>query len=173
MGQIKVGTHRAKVDVEDVPILRQYSWQLHPGSGGTQYARSCSKGRYVYMHRLILGVQNEPKKFVDHINHDGLDNRKCNLRVCTRQQNLWNKRWCRQAKASSKYKGVVVVGKPFRATITVNYKPIFLGAFATEREAALAYNAAAIKYYGEYARLNHVENTSVQAPTRGSRSRKK
>lgn len=91
---------------------------------------------------------------VDHINGDRLDNRRCNLRVATYQQNSMNQH--RTAISSSVYKGVSYRKdtNKFTAYITVNYKKINLGCFRSEQDAALAYDNAARVYFGEFANLN-------------------
>jgi hypothetical protein len=104
------------------------------------------------MHRYILGVTDR-NLYVDHINHDGLDNRRDNLRVCTLAENLRNQR----AKAG-RFKGVSFyskrIAKPWAAFIQENGKRKNLGYFATEIEAAQAYDKAATVNYGEFAALN-------------------
>jgi hypothetical protein len=92
--------------------------------------------------------------FVDHIDHNGLNNRRSNLRLCTAQQNARNHR--PQLRGSSKYKGVSwrQDGKVFRALIWHNGKSINLGRFKNEIDAAKAYDKAAKKYFGEFAYLN-------------------
>jgi hypothetical protein len=102
---------------------------------------------------------NEPRSLqVDHINGDTLDNRKTNLRVCTRAQNCINKR--KRSLTSSRYKGVSwhKRGKRWGVSCQVDKKPKWIGSFACEKEAALAYNAAAISLHGEFATLNVVED---------------
>ena len=108
------------------------------------------------MHQLIM---QRPKGLdVDHINHDGLDNRKINLRLCTRSQNSQNKRIRRDS--NSGYKGVTPVGRKWAAYIgdpqtpATRKRQIRLGTFATREEAALAYNKAARELYGAFAQLN-------------------
>jgi len=93
--------------------------------------------------------------FCDHINHNGLDNRKANLRLATRSQNAWNRQKAK-IKSRSKYKGVSWYnrGKRWSVRIQVNRKQKFLGIFEDEIEAAKAYDRAARKYFGEFAELN-------------------
>ena len=163
----------AFVDEEDFQLVSQYCWQTEI-NGKSIYAMTKiiigreqqikSVGRRVYkpraimscikMHRLIM---NAPKDLlVDHKNGNGLDNRKSNLRFCTKQQNQMNQRPQRNNKYSS-FKGVCFMkGKrnPWTAHIGLNNKLIHIGYFPSEIEAATAYNESALKYHGEFARLN-------------------
>jgi hypothetical protein len=105
------------------------------------------------MHRQIVNPPDD--LLVDHHNHNGLDNRRFNLRLATDSTNQQNARK-RITKTTSRFKGVDFVkatGK-WRARIAVNGRRLFLGSFDSELEAALAYDAAARKYFGEYACLN-------------------
>jgi hypothetical protein len=114
-----------------------------------------NSSKLISMHRFIL---NPPEGiFVDHRNCNGLDNRRDNLRPATRGQNNCNRR--KRKGCSSKYKGVYFHKsrkgrKKWDAYINVNGKRIFLGTYQTQEEAAMAYDAAAKKYYGQFARLN-------------------
>jgi hypothetical protein len=104
------------------------------------------------MHRMVV---NAPKGlFVDHINHNGLDNRKANLRICTNLQNLRNKR--PKTGCTSEYKGVhwCKGRNKFRANIYLNKKAIHLGYFHDEIAAAKAYDEKARELFGEFAYLN-------------------
>ena len=91
---------------------------------------------------------------IDHINGNGLDYRKCNLRVCTHQQNLQNQRI---QKGVSKFKGVCwhKASQKWMAKIKHNYKTIYLGVFNNEIDAAKSYNKKAKELFGEFARLNN------------------
>lgn len=110
----------------------------------------------VKLHRLI--TECEPGKVVDHKDGDGLNNTRENLRICSNKDNCSN---CAKNKNNKTgYKGVIVdkriLEKKYRGQITHNYKCIKLGYFKTPEEAAQAYNEAAIKYFGEFARLNDI-----------------
>jgi hypothetical protein len=146
------------VDDEDYDFLMQWKWYAVKDEGGKRmYARRAAPGlKTVRMHSAILGTPTGIR--VDHINHDGLDNRRANLRRATNTQNVYNQR-CRKQNITG-FKGVIVNrgrGKAFIAGIRVNGKQIHLGLFEDAREAAIAYNRAAVKHFGEFAYLNPVE----------------
>lgn len=160
MRLIPVGPrHVALVDDEDFARLSTFSWALAKG-----YARRrwhVSGRRYAEpMHRTILG--DRPGLFPDHVNGDKLDNRRCNLRWATNQQNRFNTP-VRRGKASCPYKGVTVQScramvnpyrRPWCARIKVDGRLIRLGCFETAEEAARAYDQSAVAHYGEFARTN-------------------
>lgn len=114
------------------------------------------KQRVEYMHRFILGI-TDPKIKVDHINHNELDNGKCNLRACQHKQNMRNVLKCKR-QTSSMYKGVYwhKMGKKWMGYISYEGKRIHLGLFTNEGDAARAYNERASELYGEFARFNEV-----------------
>lgn len=105
------------------------------------------------MHRLILGAsKGDPD--VDHVDGDGMNNRRSNLRVASRSQNMGNQRTRCGAK-TSRFKGVSLLPNGrWHAQIKVNGKTKFLGAYAEETDAATAYDRAARAAFGEFARTN-------------------
>jgi hypothetical protein len=102
----------------------------------------------VLLHRHLLG---EPPEDVDHRNRDGLDNRRENLRKATAQQNMMNSL---SRGGSSRFKGASWSRGQWRASIRLNYKTVHLGRFNTEEDAARAYDEAARRLHGEFARVN-------------------
>ncbi|UCD53098.1 MAG: HNH endonuclease [Phycisphaerales bacterium] len=144
----------AVVDATDYAWLSLHRWHL-VSPRGYCYAGRAHHGKRISMHREIMAPLDG--YVVDHIDGDGLNNRRSNLRICTVSQNHQN-----QAKApgcSSRYKGVhrdKRTGK-YTAQIRPRRKQIHLGAFDSEIEAARAYDRKAIEVFGEYAWLNFPE----------------
>lgn len=142
-----------KVDYDRIAELTKYKWQLHK-SGDNYYAGAKIKNKSISMHRLILNLsKNTP--IIDHINHNGLDNRRCNLRICSPTENQQNQ-IKRSNSYTSSYKGVhkKIGGKKWIGQIVVNKKQIYIGSFDSELAAANAYDNMAIKYFGEFANTN-------------------
>lgn len=134
------------VDAADYDWLNQWKWHI------TSHGYASRDPKTTYLHRFIL---NAPKgMWVDHINGDRLDNRRCNLRICTRQENLRNQK--KQSGRSSKYKGVCWhnQSKCWMAYIKHNKVSMNLGCYKKEEDAACAYNEAATRLFGEFAKLN-------------------
>lgn len=139
----------AIVDDELFEWLNQWKWCAHKNRN-TYYAERGGKG-HIQMHREILGLTYGDGKLSDHINHNGLDNRQSNIRICTNAENLQNQR--PQKDKTSKYKGVrwSKVAEKWRAYIKKNKKWSCLGYFANEIDAAKAYNRKAKELFGEFA----------------------
>ena len=144
----------AIVDDEDYEKLVQWKWHQSV-SGYAIRNDSIINGIQpkVYMHRLILNVPNGFQG--DHINRNKLDNRRKNLRICTKAENRYNKGPI-QRKTASIYKGVYWhrPARKWYGHIQHNNKVTHLGMFKTEKEAAIAYNKRALKLFGQFARLN-------------------
>jgi len=148
----------ALIDDEDHEALNRHRWHAYR-DGNVWYARRNSsriKGKrfVILMHREILGLQKGDRRHTDHTDGNGLNNRRSNLRICSCQQNQYNQR--RREMGTSKHKGVCWYGglKKWRADIRINRKRVSLGYFDSEKDAAKAYNSAALKHFGEYAVLN-------------------
>jgi hypothetical protein len=110
----------------------------------------------VFLSRFLMNCTDD-SLFVDHINHDTLDNRKQNLRVCTMKENNRNVRTLQKTKTGVKGVWPATNGKKFLAGITVDKKFRYLGYHETIGDAAIAYNKAAGKHFGEFACLNEVQ----------------
>jgi hypothetical protein len=148
----------AIVDPDDYYRLSRFHWYPQRGRSNVYAYRfepylKGRKPRSHAMHRDILHLP--PGRICDHINGNGLDNRKANLRQSTYAQNSWN-RPKGSIQSSSKYKGVCKHNKDgkWQAQIAVNRTRIYLGRFKTQTEAAKAYDNAAKKYHKEFASLN-------------------
>ena len=148
----------ALVDDEDFEELNKFKWQAMKDrvtyyAVRTVYDRPNKKQYAVLMHRFILGL-TDPKIQGDHIDHNGLNNQRSNLRVATRKQNIRNSTG--NKKAMSIYKGVTFYTKENKwvAQISINGKNKYLGIFTDEIEAAKKYDEMAKLHYGEFAYLN-------------------
>jgi hypothetical protein len=140
----------AMVDDEDFDRLNQWKW--HRGPSGYVARHIWSRGRSVRfrMHREILNCPGGYE--VDHINGNPLDNRKSNLRICTKSENQWNKGLGKDN--TSGFKGVSAERGKWQARIRVKTVRRHLGLYETPLEAALAYDAAALELHGEFAKTN-------------------
>lgn len=151
--------YEALVEEQDSESLSAYKWFV-VFSRSTPYAIACDgsvngKQRRVMMHRLI--AKPEDGLLVDHINHNTIDNRRENLRVCTRSENCRNRKL--GTPHSSKYKGVCLSQrggevKKWVAQITVNGRTRKIGRYVTEEDAARAYDEYAKKTFGSFALPN-------------------
>lgn len=142
----------ALVDDEDYEHIYRHKWRRDRDGYAVRTAPVDYGPKTILMHRLILDAPRSSS--VDHVSGDRLDNRRSNLRLATNAQNSMN-RLPYEGK-TSRYKGVSWHRrvKKWMAGITVNGKGIYLGYFSEEEEAAKAYNNAATRYFGEFARIN-------------------
>jgi hypothetical protein len=153
MKEIKLSQGKvALVDDDDYAWLSQWNWHYALGYARSNIMQPDGRRQSVFMHRKIL---EPPDHLVtDHVNRNGLDNRRSNLRSVTHAENMLN---CGARKtSSSKYKGVsfrAAAGK-WVAQIQFNKKLIFLGFFDSESDAAKCYDVYAVKLHGEFAYTN-------------------
>jgi hypothetical protein len=139
----------ALVDEEDCGLVKGYRWHATNG-----YARANYQGTSVLMHRLIMRAQTG--QMIDHVNGQRADNRRCNLRFCTRAENTRNRK--RPVNNSSGFSGVhrEAYSGLWRARIQFNNKKINLGNFETPELAHAAYMRAAKEYFGAFAPLKEL-----------------
>jgi|LSQX01.2.fsa_nt_gb hypothetical protein len=147
----------ALVDDEDFGLIMSHNKWFANKHHGNVYAkcnitRPDGRRTTLKMHRLIMDARQG--EVVDHINGNGLDNRKCNLRITNERENAANRK--PHKGTSSRYKGVSYHKQhnKWQSNICVNYKCLYLGIFEKEVDAAIAYDIAAVKHFGEFARLN-------------------
>lgn len=143
----------AIVDPEDYELVSQFRWTAQNNNGYGWYARRSTHkypAEHMLLHRFLMNPPTD--KVIDHINGNGLDNRRINLRVCTQGENNYNSR---DTTSRSRFKGVTWhkhTGK-WQARISFGCRQTYLGIFATEEEAYAAYCAASAKYHGEFGRI--------------------
>lgn len=147
----------AVVDDCDYPELSKHNWcavkDHHTFYACRAVTISPNKQKRILMHREIVGGVLK----IDHRDGDGLNNRRHNLRPASTRQNGQNRR--KMAPASSQYKGVCFSKqeRKWMSRIAVLGRRMSLGYFCSEQDAARAYNDAAKKYFGEFARLNTID----------------
>jgi hypothetical protein len=164
----KFGVKECFVDDEDFEYLNQWKWKLLVSYnsmyavrnvstylGGGRKSRKCSY-KCILMHRLIMGV-SDPTILIDHIDQNGLNNQKINMRTCSKAENNRHVRSHNDSKYS-KYLGVSFDKRRHKWTSSLTYKDklINIGRFDSERDAALAYNKKAIELFGEFANPNNL-----------------
>lgn len=144
------------LDEGDYDLVSKYSWHLHTGGYAMAniWNKKLKKYEHTYMHRYILGAKKGQE--VDHVNCDKLDNRRCNIRLCTRSQNIVRTSAYRTRKSG--YVGVWTDERrgSIHARIKKAGKTIHLGTFSTLLEAAKARNVKALELFGNFAYLNPV-----------------
>lgn len=141
----KYGDIKTLIDLEDIEKLTRITWGLYKrnAKSDTFYIRASIQGKDCRLHRLLM---NCPKGLVvDHINHNTLDNRKSNLRVCTNRENLQNRKLdCRNKTGIT---GIYKTDKKYLASICFNYKLIHLGLFDHLSDAVKVRKEAELKYF--------------------------
>ena len=157
------------IDQEDLHIITENRWHTNKTKAQkgliyfeTAFKIGHAKWRKDSLPRVIMNCVGGRNICVDHISGNTLDNRKKNLRVCTRTENTRNSKI--SIRNTTGYKGVTYHKreKKWLARITVNRLRMHLGYFKTPEGAAYAYNEAAIRYFGEFARIN--KNINLPLP---------
>jgi hypothetical protein len=147
--------HEAVIDAADVPLVARWNWCAKRQRNviyAKRKATLLNGTREVRMHRVIMG---EPLGLeVDHIDGDGLNNRRSNLRAVTGQQNSRNARVRRDNTTGFKGVSCIKPDQKWRATINVDGKRVWLGCFNTPESAHAAYCAASKKYHGDFGRIS-------------------
>jgi hypothetical protein len=147
-----INGYQVKLDSEDEHFLNEYRWvPVVTGRSKTTYLRSCvRRGVYIYFHRIV--IIPEKGKDIDHIDGNGLNNIKSNLRICTHAQNLFNRG--KNKNNTSGFKGVVWYPRTskWKAQIMYQRKMFHIGLFSTPEEASEAYKNRAIQLFGEFAK---------------------
>lgn len=153
------------IDDEDFEKIKNFSWHVIK-SPYTMYV-SAMKKEYgkpytaILLHRLVMGASKGME--VDHINGNGLDNRKINLRMCSQSQNQANRQKTSKH-MSSKFKGVYWCKRQKRwvAKIDCNSKRHYIGSFVNETDAAVAYNKKSAELFGDFSRINEIGDFSLK-----------
>jgi hypothetical protein len=150
----KHGDKEIIIDAEDYNKIKYYHWSILCSRKYFYVITDYAKKR-IYLHRFIFNLKNS-NEFIDHKNHNTLDNRKQNLRKCTQAEN--NRNLLKSSINTSGYKGVRwnEPCKKWAACVKFNRKVYYLGYFKYKKDAAIAYNNGAVKYFGEFARLNEI-----------------
>ena len=142
-------------DKEDYELIKNYCWYMN--DNGYLVAHVVNSGKHIRLHRLIMNCISDSSILIDHINHNTLDNRKNNLRMVAYQQNAMNTR-----RKDSNISGTTGVSwdkekKKWCATITYNYKTIFLGYYSDFDKAVRSRKQAEQKYFGEFSYANSMK----------------
>ena len=156
MAEVQISGYTVFLDDDDLDKFKDYNWYVRkPVVEGSNILyvygdRIVDKKRSrVAMHRYIMGCIRGDKTTVDHINHNTLDNRKSNLRVCTHQENNYNSQGHRDS--HSKHKGIRKHGSKWEVRLSVNKEHKFIGLTKTLDNAIRLHDLASILYHGEYA----------------------
>ena len=156
------GEHLFFIDGEDFDKIRGFKWGFSKNRDNNLYV---ARGKYnpvdkkissIKLHRLIMNCPEGLE--VDHIDGNTLNNCRSNLRICTKDENKRNRKKCSK-QTTSIYKGVSfnAHANKYVASLRCNKIFIHLGVFAKQEDAAIAYNNAAVKHFGDFAKLNKVE----------------
>lgn len=160
--------HIGYIDLEDFDRVKEYWWTVRTTSRAKYAFRNyvcevTGKARLQLLHRFILDLPHKNGVSVDHVDRNGLNNCRSNLRVCTQAENSRNHGKFKQGECTSSYTGVSwsKVQNLWHAYIWKDYKRIHLGYFENEEDAAYAYDAAAREMFGEFANPNFKREKKV------------
>ena len=145
--------YEAIIDAADVPLIDGFNWHAQQILNTVYAKRNVSRHADtskcgVYLHRAIMAPTDDMQ--VDHVNGDGLDNRRTNLRLASKSENGRNARG--HADSASGVKGVSPRNGKWLARIRHNGREVYLGRFATIDEAAAAYAQASVELHGQFGR---------------------
>ncbi len=149
--RVRVGRHFAIIDASNFEIISSFKWYCAAGYA-ISYEKTGSPRKKISMHRMVLNCG--PGQLCDHINGNRLDNRLENIRLCSPAENARNRKI--QSNNKSGFKGIYweSAEKVFRAEICHGNKKYRLGRFKRRVDAARAYNEAAKRFHGEFAKVN-------------------
>jgi len=152
----------AIIDSDLLDIIMKWKWRADKDGYAVTWMKNGSGRKLIRMHRFIIGV-SDPKILVDHIDCNKSNNIRKNLRLCTPSENGMNRDgfyFIKSKETSSKYKGVSYVPRDNKWRAIINYEGIkeSLGTYFSEDDAAKAYNHAAIRCHGEFAKINLIHN---------------
>lgn len=158
MAIVHIHDYDVMIDDKDVNRVLEHNWWVHTHKSADRYIyfRACINNKYVYLHRFIMGA-NDPDIVVDHINHNTLDNTSPNLRLCSKRENLINRKSIVQygtiyvgvAKKETREYGIL-----WGAHIDVHGSRIPLGIYHSPEAAARAYDIANIHHNGTIIHTN-------------------
>lgn len=140
-------------DLEDYDKIKDYCWRMNNNG---RIVTSVNRSRMILLHRLILDVLYDTDIIIDHANRNPLDNRKENLRICTKQENNTNKNLFNNNKSGFIGVSLQEQHQTWRARISVNNKDIHLGCFDNKEDAIKARLEAEAKYFGEFSPQRHL-----------------
>jgi len=143
----------ALIDDEDYPAISQFKWTASARNYAYRVTQDSGKQSYHALHREIMGLQSGDSREVDHIDGDGLNNQRANLRICSHAENTLNRRMSKRN--TSGFKGVTwsKCNRRWQAQIMIGGKQKWLGLYDSPEIAHAAYKAAADALHGEFA--NH------------------
>ena len=149
VGYLSTG-NKFYIDIKDYDLIKDYYWSESKNHYVVHYSKE-QTSKYMYMHRILFkDIKPFPQNVVDHINHNTLDNRRCNLRVVTQMENMKNQK----IRTTNKTGVTGVTYRPdmnkWEVTIGVNYCTIHVGIFENFDEAVEARKQAENKYFKEY-----------------------